>query len=309
MEVFETVILGCGSATPTPIHLPSCQVVNMRGKLFMVDCGEGAQLSFRQQKLNMNDLQAIFISHLHGDHCFGVPGLISTLSMLGRTQSLHIYAPDDYETLLQPTLDFFCKGLEFEVVYHRVNPQQTEVVYEDRTVTVRTLPLQHRLPCCGYLFEEHAVLPHIRKDMIDFLHIPVFAIRGIKEGQSWTDENGRVWTSEELTRPSYAPRTYAYCSDTMYFPELANTLKTLHPEGLDLLYHEATFAEEHKSRCKETFHSTARQAARIACDSGAKKLLIGHYSARYNDSKILLDEAKTVFPNTFAANEGLKFEI
>ena len=302
-------VLGCGSALPTVNHLPSCQVVDMRGKLFMIDCGEGAQLSFRQQRLNLNDLQAIFISHLHGDHCFGVIGLLSTLSLLGRTQSLHIYAPGDYESLLRPSLDFFCKGLEFDVVFHRVDAKVSEIVYEDRTVTVRTLPLHHRLSCCGYLFEEHPVLPHIRKDMIDFLGIPVYAIRGIKEGESWTDANGREWKSEELTRPSYAPRSYAYCSDTVYLPQLAETLKELHPEGIDLLYHEATFAEEHKVRCKETFHSTAKEAAQTARDSGAKKLVIGHFSARYPDTKILLDEAKEVFEATIAANEGLTIEI
>lgn len=289
---------------PTMKHYPACQVLNVREKLFMIDCGEGAQLQLRRMGLNFNRISAIFLSHLHGDHVFGLPGLISTFSMLGRTQSLHIYAPDDLEKVLRPWLDFFSPGLEFDVVCHKVNPKCEEVIYDDRSLRVTTLPLSHRIPCCGYRFDEKPLLPHIRRDMIDFLGIPTYAIASIKEGAGWTDAEGREWPHERLTTPAAPPRSYAYCSDTEYIPRLAQRVK-----DVDLLYHEATFAESEKVRAKQTCHSLASQAAQIAKAAAAKRLLIGHYSARYEDESILLQEAQAVFPNTLLANEGQQIDI
>lgn len=304
METFRVHILGCSSATPTVKHFPACQVLNVREKLFMIDCGEGAQWQLRRQCLPFSRLQAIFLSHLHGDHVFGLPGLISTFSMLGRTQSLHIYAPDDLESVLTPWLDFFSPGLEFELVFHQVDPKQEAVIYEDRSMRVTTLPLSHRVPCCGYRFDEKPTLPHIRRDMIDFLQIPTYAIAGIKEGGSWTDAEGREWSHEQLTTPSYAPRSYAYCSDTQYRSDLAERVK-----GVNLLYHEATFDSTVEARARQTCHSMAHQAAQVALDAGAKRLLIGHFSARYDNEAPLLREAQAVFPATMPANEGLTIEI
>lgn len=305
MEKFEINILGCGSALPTARHLPTSQVLNIREKIFMIDCGEGAQLGLRNASLRMSRLSHIFISHLHGDHCFGLIGLISTLDLLGRTALLHIYSPGtSLEALLRPQLDFFCRGMGYEVVFHSFSPNHSEVIYDDRSVTVTTLPLQHRVPCCGFLFKEKPLLPHIRRDMIDFLRIPIFAINGIKEGAGWTDESGRHWRHEELTTPSDPGRSYAFCSDTMPARKLIPLI-----EGVDLLYHEATFSNADASRARETGHSTALQAAGIAREASAKQLLIGHFSARYKDDKVLLNEAKVEFENTILAREGMKITL
>lgn len=290
---------------PTMKHFPASQVLNVRDKLFMIDCGEGAQLQLRKQNLRFSRLHAIFLSHLHGDHVFGLPGLISTFSLLGRTQSLHIYAPDNLESVMRPWLNFFSPGLEFDVVFHQVDPTKEAVVYEDRSVRVTTLPLSHRVPCCGYRFDEAPLLPHIRRDMIDFLHIPTYAIQGIKEGADWTDSEGRTWKHEQLTTPpSTAPRSYAYCSDTQYRADLAERVR-----GVNLLYHEATFDSTAELRARQTCHSLASEAARVALDAGAQRLLIGHFSARYEDLTPLLREAQEVFPNTTLAYEGLSIDI
>lgn len=305
MERFDIHILGCGSALPTTKHLPSTQVVNLRDKLFMIDCAEGCQLQLRKTSLKFSRLNHIFISHLHGDHCFGLIGLISTFDLLGRTAQLHIYSPGEtLEKLMQPWLEFFCRGIGYGVVFHAFSPNHSEVIYEDRSVVVSTIPLKHRVPCCGFLFKEKAPLPHIRRDMIDFLKIPFYAINGIKEGEGWTDENGRQWTHEELTLPSPPGRCYAYCSDTMPVSKNAKML-----EGVDLLYHEATFGQDAMARAKETGHSTAAQAAMIAQQAGAKRLLIGHFSARYEDERVLLKEAKETFAHTLLATEGMKIEV
>lgn len=306
MEKFDIHILGCGSALPTTKHLPSTQIVNVRDKLFMIDCAEGCQLQLRKTGLKFSRMNHIFISHLHGDHCFGLIGLISTFDLLGRTSQLHIYSPGEtLEKLLRPWLDFFCRDMGYDVVFHAFSPNHSETIYEDRSVTVSTIPLKHRVPCCGFFFKEKAPLPHIRREMVDFLHIPFFAINAIKEGGSWEDENGRVWSHEELTvAPAAKARSYAYCSDTM--PVAKNT-ELVH--GADLLYHEATFGAEAAARAKETGHSTATQAAQFAAQAEVGRLVIGHFSARYDDERVLLKEAKETFADTVLAYEGMKIEL
>lgn len=304
LERYQVHILGCGSALPTVKHLPSSQVISLRNKLYMIDCGEGAQLQFRKSHLSFSSLHHIFISHLHGDHCFGLPGLISTLALLGRKSDLHIYAPEALESLLSPWLEYFCKGISFQVVFHPINTQIKVKIYEDNALSVTTLPLRHRIPCCGFLFEENAALPHIRHDMIDYLNIPHFEINRIKKGGDWTTTDGRIFKHEQLVIPAAQPRKYAYCSDTAYHPTLIDSLS-----GINLLFHEATFAQSEQARAAETFHSTAMQAASIARDANVKKLIIGHFSARYQDEQILLKEAKEVFPQTILAQEKLSIDI
>lgn len=306
MEKFDIHILGCGSALPTTRHLPSTQVVNVRDKLFMIDCAEGCQLQLRRTGLKFSRMNHIFISHLHGDHCFGLIGLISTFDLLGRTSQLHIYSPGEtLERLLRPWLDFFCRDMGYEVVFHAFSPNHTEIIYEDRSLTVSTIPLKHRVPCCGFFFREKAPLPHIRRDMVDFLHIPFFAINAIKEGGNWEDADGKVWTHEQLTvAPAAQARSYAYCSDTM--PVAKNTELV---RGADLLYHEATFGADAAPRARETGHSTAAQAAQFAAQAEVGRLVIGHFSARYDDEKELLKEAKAAFADTHLAYEGMKIEL
>lgn len=271
----------------------------------MIDCGEGAQRQMRRSRLSFSRLNHIFISHLHGDHCFGLPGLISTFSLLGRTAPLHIYAPQKLEELMLPWLHYFCHGISFSPVFHPITPENGfSVIYEDRSVTVYSFPLNHRIPCCGFLFREKATLHHIRRDMIDFLNIPVCEINNIKNGADWTTPDGKFFANNRLVYPADPPRSYAYCSDTAPLPENAEIL-----QGIDLLFHESTFAESEILRAAQTFHSTARQAAEFARQARVKQLLIGHYSSRYNDESTLLDEARNIFPNTLAAKENMKIVL
>ena len=275
MEKFELHILGCGSALPTTRHFATSQVVNLRDKLFMIDCGEGAQMQLRKSRLKFSRLNHIFISHLHGDHCFGLMGLISTFGLLGRTAELHIHSPKGLEELLTPMLNFFCHTLAYKVIFHEFDTRQTSVVYEDRSMTVTTIPLQHRIPCCGFLFAEKARPNHIIRDMVDFYKVPVYELNRIKNGSDYVTPEGEVIANTRLTRPSDPPRKYAYCSDTIFRPEIVEQLS-----GVDLLFHEATFAESELARAKETYHTTAAQAARIALEAGVRQLVIGHFSAR-----------------------------
>lgn len=304
MEKFEIHILGCGSALPTTRHQATSQVLNIREKLFMIDCGEGTQVQLRRSRLRFSRLNHIFISHLHGDHCFGLIGLISTYAMLERTAQLHIYAHADLQRLLAPQLDYFCKGMTFEVVFHPFNPSERTVIYEDRSVSVETIPLRHRLPTCGFLFREKPTSRHIRRDMIDFYQIPVYMINRIKNGEDYMLDDGTCIPCDRLTLPADPPRSYAYCSDTAYLPRIVEQI-----QGVDLLFHEATFASSEAVRARQTFHSTAEQAAKIALDAQVKKLVIGHFSARYETETVLLEEASAVFPNTVLAVENMKIEL
>ena len=300
MEKFELHILGCGSALPTTRHFPTSQIVNVRDKLFMIDCGEGAQLQFRKSHLKFSRLNHIFISHLHGDHCFGLLGLISTLNLLGRTAELHIHSPKGLETLLTPMLDFFNRQMTYKVLFHEFDTKEPRLIYEDRSLTVTTIPLRHRMPCCGFLFAEKRRPNHIIREMVDFYQVPVYELNRIKNGADYVTPEGKTVSNNLLTRPSAPSRSYAYCSDTIYLPSIVEQIK-----GVDLLFHEATFANEDAPRAKETFHTTAAQAAEIARRAEVKKLLIGHFSARYEDENILLQEASAIFPDTQLAKETL----
>ncbi len=300
MEKFELHILGCGSALPTTRHFPTSQIVNIREKLFMIDCGEGAQLQLRKSHLKFSRLNNIFISHLHGDHCFGLLGLISTFGLLGRTADLHIYSPKGLEKLFAPMLGYFCNNLLYNVYFHEFETKGPTVVYDDRSVIVTTIPLQHRIPCCGFIFEEKKRPDHIVRDMVDAYNVPVFELNRIKNGGDYITPEGEVIPHSRLTRPSAPARKYAYCSDTRYSESIINQIK-----GVDLLFHEATFVEADLPRAKETFHTTALQAGKIARLAEVKKLVIGHFSARYEDETSLLKESSTEFPNTILARESL----
>lgn len=304
MEPFKIHILGCGSALPTLKHNASSQLIEMRGKCFMVDCGEGAQMQFRRSHIHFSKLNAIFISHMHGDHCFGLMGLLSTLGMLGRTSKLRIYAPKDYESLFRQQVEFFMQTMEYEMEMIPVDTEKQQVIYEDHSLTVETVPLQHRVPCCGFIFREKPTLPHIRRDMIDYYGIPVSQINNIKNGADWTNEDGDVIPNARLVQPADTPRSYAYCSDTRFMPALKEQVK-----GVTVLYHESTYTSEQEDRAKIYYHSTARQAATIAAGAGVGTLLLGHYSARYNDEQVLLEEAKAVFDHSILSQEGMVFDV
>lgn len=300
MDKFEINILGCGSALPTTRHFATSQVVNIREKLFMIDCGEGAQMQLRRSRLKFSRLNHIFISHLHGDHCFGLPGLISTFGMLGRTADLHIYAPADLNKTLTPILDYFCKNLPFKVKIHEFGATAAALIYEDRSLTVHTIPLKHRIPCCGFLFAEKPRPNHIIREMTDFYQVPLYALNRIKNGEDFLTPQGELIPNRQLTRPADPPRKYAYCSDTIYHESVIGQIREA-----NLLFHEATFAENELARARETFHTTAAQAAQIALKARVKQLVIGHFSARYEDESCLLSEARPIFPQTILAKENL----
>ena len=304
MEPFRVHILGCGSALPTLHHNASAQVVEIRGKLFLVDCGEGTQVQLRRSRLRFTKISAVFITHLHGDHCFGLIGMLSTFGLLGRTARLAIYAPAALENMLKQQMQLFCHDFDYEVDFHAVDTTQQQVIYEDRSLTVETIPLEHRMPCCGYLFREKPSLPHIRRDMIDFYQIPTSQINNIKAGADWTTPDGEVVKNERLVEPADPPRSYAYCSDTRYIPTLHERIK-----GVSTLYHESTYGEDNLLMAQKYFHSTARQAALVARDAGVGRLLLGHYSSRYEDEQILLREAQEVFENTSLTDENTFFDV
>ncbi len=304
MQPFNIHILGCGSALPTRKHQPSCQVVELRGKLIMIDCGEGAQLSWRHTRLNWQNLTHILISHAHGDHVFGLPGLISTMGLLGRQAPLFIHGPSSLEPFVACVLRDFCRDLGYTVHFDAVDTTKHQLLFDDRSMEVWTLPLHHRVPCCGFLIREKQGMPHIRREMIDFYEIPTWAINNIKAGQDWTLADGTTVPHTRLTSPADPVRTYAYCSDTMPIEELTAWI-----EGADLLYHEATYATSEALLAEKYGHSTAAQAAQIALGAHVKKLMLGHFSSRYDNEESLLTEANSIFPHTILAKEGLRTSI
>ena len=304
MEPFRVHILGCGSALPTLRHNASSQVVEVRGKLFIVDCGEGTQMQLRRSKLRFTKLSAVFISHLHGDHCFGLIGMLSTFGLLGRTARLDIYAPAPLADMMRQQMKVFCHDFDYDIIFHDVDTHQQQTIYEDRSLTVETIPLAHRTPCCGYLFREKSTLPHIRRDVLDAYRIPVSQINNIKAGADGVGEDGTVVSHNRLVTPADLPRSYAYCSDTRYIPGLGQQLR-----GVTMLYHESTYNEEYKALAEKYMHSTAHEAALTARDAGAQQLLLGHYSSRCEEESVLLDEAHEVFPNTILTTEGMTIDV
>ncbi len=310
MEPFRIHILGCGSALPTLRHYASAQVVEVRGKLFLVDCGEGTQVQLRRSRLRFTKISAVFISHLHGDHCFGLMGMLSTFGLLGRTAPLTVYAPAQLFEVLEVQMNVFCRDghgrsdFGFDVKCVPLDSSVQKVVYEDRSLTVTTIPLEHRIGCCGFLFREKPQRPHIRRDMMDFYGIPISQADNIKNGADWMTADGETVSNDKLVRPADQPRSYAYLSDTRYMPSLHEAIA-----GVNTVYHESTYADDNVAMAEKYFHSTARQAATVARDAGAGQLLLGHYSSRYDDETVLLREAKEVFENSRLTAEGDVFDV
>lgn len=304
MNDAKVQILGCGSATPTLRHNPSAQLVEMRGQLFLVDCGEGTQVQLRRARVHFSKISAVFISHIHGDHCLGLTGMISSFGLLGRTRPLHIYAPAQLEPVLSQMTEAFCHEPGYDIVFHAVDTQEQAVVYESHGLTVTTIPLDHTAPCCGYLFREKPSLPHILPDMLRLYDIPVSQVNNIKNGASWTTDDGQLIANEQLVRPADPPRSYAYCSDTRYMPLLHETVR-----GVTTLYHESTYCSDLADKAHGRGHSTPHQAATVARDAGVGQLILGHFSSRYTDDSQFLNEALAVFPRCALAKEMATFDI
>jgi ribonuclease Z len=297
-KMFQVTILGCAAATPTSVRHTTAQVLQYHNKLFLLDCAEGAQIQMRKFRLPMMRVNHIFISHLHGDHYLGLPGLLFSYHLLGRDRELHIYSPPGIKEIID--VHFRVAGFElaYQVVYHDLS-RGGEIIYQDKYLCVETLEMDHRIPTFGFLFREKPMLRNIRKNKIQEYSIPWENINQIKAGADFSDAKGNIIPNEELTIKPAASRAYAFCSDTAYTEKFLEQINQV-----DLLYHEATFLKKAGSMAREKTHSTTVEAALIAKKANARQLLLGHYSARYDDMNLFLEEASEVFPNTILAEEG-----
>jgi len=301
---FEVTILGSSSATPIFNRNPSSQALNVNERLYLIDCGEGTQQQMLKFDVKISRIDHIFISHLHGDHYLGLVGLLSSMHLNGRVKPLHLFCPPLLKDIIDLELRCSDTTLQFPIDYRFTNPEAPEVILENPDVIVETIPLDHRIPCTGFLFREKKRLRKLLKERIAELDIPIEYYSPLKKGADYTTTDGRLIKNNDLTLDSAEPKTYAYCSDTQlnlsYFKQISNAT---------LLYHEATFLHNMLERAIETNHTTALQAAEVAVQTKAARLLIGHFSARYKTLNELLDEARSIFPETDLAIEGKTFQI
>ncbi len=301
---FEVTILGSNAAVPAFGRHPSAQVLNVNEQCYLIDCGEGTQIRMSDFSIRRHRINQIFISHLHGDHIFGLIGLLTSYSLGQRTEKMDIFGPAGIQELLDVQIKHSKSHLTYPLNVHIVDPTQSTLIYSDKNVTVTTIPLDHRIPACGYLFREKDRLLNVIPEKLTEYGIDFKQINDIKKGKKGTNAVGEEIENELLTLPPYIARSFAYCSDTAYKPDIIPLLK-----DIDLLYHEATFTEDKAENAIATKHSTAKQAAMIARDAGVKKLLIGHFSSRYHDLNVLLHEANSVFNDTQLAIEGTTFSV
>jgi len=301
---FSVTILGCNSAIPTATRYPTAQIVNVQENYYLVDCGEGTQIQLRRNKIKFQRIDAIFISHLHGDHFFGLIGLVTTMQLLGRTRPLQIFGPSELEAILNIQLDKSRYGLHFELKFEALDFATSKVIYEDDKVEVKTILLSHSIPCCGFRFQEKERPRKLNKFALDKFEVPMECYGKLKRGEDFVNAEGEIIQNSVLTADPIPARTYAYCSDTSYNEGIIPDI-----QGVDLLYHEATFLHDMKERAVQTCHSTALEAGMIAAKAAVKRLVIGHYSARYGDLDPLVAEARTAFPETVAGVEGRTYSV
>lgn len=304
MLPFELTILGCSSATPTSSRHPTSQILNIQDRYFLIDCGEATQIQLRRFRFKMQRIDHIFISHLHGDHYLGLPGLLSTMHLLGRTKDVHIYSPPGLKEIIDVNHHHSQTYLGFQLHFHILEGSEGKRVMEDDLLEVEQIPMNHRIPCYGFLFREKPRLRNIVRSKITELEIPVHLIPGIKQGDDFVKADGTRVPNEEITLDPLPPRVYAYCSDTRYIETYCDQIR-----NSNLIYHEATFTEDFSHRAKETHHCTAREAGEVAKKAEVQKMIIGHFSARYKDLDQLLEQAKATFPNTVLAEEGATYPV
>jgi ribonuclease Z len=301
---FSVTILGSNSATPIPGRHPTSQLINHQYRLFLCDCGEGTQMQLRKYNIRFGKINHIFISHLHGDHFYGLIGLVMTYHLFGREQPLHIYGPEGIEAIINIQLQASQTKLVYPIHFHVVNTEEVSLVYEDELLEITTIPMKHRIPTCGYLFREKPRDRKMKPGIVNKLKIPVEQIPLIKKGQDYTDESGKFFSNPQLTTDPLPPRSYAFCSDTIFQESVSDVVK-----DVDLLYHEASFLHDRLEMAREKFHSTTIEAATLALKANVKTLIIGHYSARYDDLQPLLNEARSIFKETYLASEGAMFVV
>jgi len=301
---FEVKILGSCSATPVYNRHPSAQLLNIDHRLYLIDCGEGTQIQLTRFKIKFNKIDHIFITHLHGDHYLGLVGLLSSMHLHGRIKDLYLYGPPGLDEIITVQMRYSETFLNYKINFRELDTEKQEIIIETNTMTVETIPLQHRIKCCGFLFREKPKKRRVNKEMIP-ANILLQEIAALKNGEDIFDESGNLkYKNEEVTFPPRRSRSFAYCTDTIYTENFLPQIK-----GVDLLYHESTFLKDLALRAEETYHSTAADAATTALKAGVEKLIIGHFSSRYKDLQPLLNEAKEIFANTFLAIEGETFSI
>lgn len=301
---FELTILGSNSALPTSNRYPTAQVLEVPGRCFLIDCGEGTQMQIRRNRISFSKIKQIFISHLHGDHFYGLIGLISTMNLMGIKHDLHIYAPSELKDLLQPQLNHIRGELSLKLIFHPLNFKKPQTIFEDKKIEVVSFPVKHSMPTSGFLFREKQKPANIKKELVKAYNIPIAQIKEIKAGADFITEDGRTILNEALVTPPPHAKSYAFCTDTAFYPPIAETI-----QGVDMLYHETTFLHNMQELAHKTNHSTTKEAAEMAKLCGAKKLLIGHYSARFKKVEAFVEEAKEVFENVEASIEGRTYQI
>ena len=301
---FSLTILGSSSALPTSERNPSAHAITLHERVFLVDCGEGTQMQIRKNKIRLSRIHHIFITHLHGDHTFGIYGLLSTLSLTGRESPLVIYAPSGFEKILTAHLADYDVKLNFPLEIVSLSGKGPVEILSTKDLTVTAIPMKHRIPCFGFIFREKERERNIRKEALAQYQIPLASLPGLKRGDDLILDDGTIIENHVLTTDPPVPRSCAILGDTSYFSRLPGMLK-----GVDLLYHEATFDESLHKLAKQTGHSTSADAARVALESSSGKLIIGHFSARYRHSSVLVEQARAIFPETYAAFDGLRVEL
>ena len=300
----QLTILGCYAATPRTITNPTSQVLEIKNRMFLIDCGEGTQVQLRKNKIKFSKINQVFISHLHGDHFFGLIGLISTFSLLGRTTDLHIYGPKGIKEIILLQLRLSNSWTNYGLYFHELESDESVTVFEDEKVLVKTIPLKHRVYTNGFLFQEKVGERKLNMDAVLNYEIESCYYQKIKNGKDITLEDGRIIPNSELTFDPIPPKSYAFCSDTVYYEAVIPII-----ENVDVLYDESTFLESEESLAQKTLHSTAKEAARIALKANVKQLILGHYSTRYESINLFKEEAETIFPEVLLADDGKTFEL
>lgn len=301
---FTLHTIGCGSAKPSVRHNPSSTVIDYHGNLFMFDCGEGSQREFQRQHLKFSRLGHVFLTHLHGDHVFGLPGLIGTLALSGTGGEIVVHTIEEGRKILSEIFNYFNRDLILNVRFNVFDPEKENLIFENNSITVRTIPLRHRIPTAGYVMEEKIKPRHINREMCDFHDVPLSWMDRLRGGQDFVKPDGTIVPNVLLTREPSESLSYAHISDTAFFPELAEKIGPV-----TLLFHETTYLDDKKEKARQRGHSTASEAATIAKLSGAKALLTGHYSSSVKDDTLFQKEAEEVFPNVILNKEGLALEL
>jgi ribonuclease Z len=300
----KLTILGCYAATPRTLTNPTSQVLEIKNRLFLIDCGEGTQVQLRKNKLKFSKINHVFISHLHGDHFFGLIGLISTFALLGRTTDLHIYGPKGVKEIIDLQLKLSNSWTKYQLFFHELTSTESEIIYEDKKVIVKTIPLQHRVYTNGFLFQEKIGERKLDINAVQNFEIDTCYYQNIKNGKDITLEDGRVIDNSKLSFDPEPALSYAFCSDTKYNEEVIPII-----ENVSVLYHESTFLDSEEGLASKTMHSTAKEAARIALKANVKQLILGHYSTRYDSIDLFKVEAKTIFKEVLLAEDGKSFEF